>query len=141
NSAVFEVCEIRSNRIGDERALLPSDDREPLLERRQPVDQVTRHSLILEAAGGYDEVFVRPPALECRLRVYGRVVALGEPGCGIEIVGTEILDDAHICDPLWEWALTSRGDLVNVPQVPVFDSSAKALEGGVIALDVADGAD
>src|SRR5690606_26130434 len=87
---------------------------------------------------GHNEVFMRATALEGGLGVNGGVVALSEPGSGIEVVRAEVFDDSHVCDAGRERALAARRDLIDVAEITVLDPLSKALERRVVALDVTD---
>ena len=114
----------------------------PLLERRQPVDEVggdDRRASSLPTATTMSScgaaAAVRGPAPT------PSVAAAGHPRGEVDVVGREVLDHADVGDPVGERALAAGGDLVDVAELARRRAARAALQRRVVALDVADAAD
>ena len=136
---VLEEGEVRGQGVGHERPLLARDDRDALLHRREPVDQVIRHSSVGQLPGDGDQVLMRPTRAIRRTGCDGGEGLLGDPRGQVDVVGGQVEDDPHVGDPAREGALASGGDLVDLAQVAIGDPAAGLLQRRVVALDVTDG--
>ena len=56
-------------------------------------------------------------------------------------MGGQVLHHTHVGDAGWERALPPSGDLVHLPELARLQLAAQALQGGVVALDMADRTD
>ncbi len=139
--AVRVEGEVGRERVGDECAQAPGDDRDPLLERRQPVDQVVGDGAARELADDRDHVLVLAPGPVGRAGRDGGEVLLGDPGGEVDVVRAQVLDHADVRDPGRERALPPGDDLVDLADLPGLDPGAGLLQRGVVPLDVTDRAD
>ena len=105
DQAVLVEGQVAVEGVGDERAALAGDDRDPLLERGQPVDEVADHGAVLHLRRDRDEVLVLAAALVRGLGGDLGVGRLDHPGRQVDVVGGQVLDHADVGDAVGERAL------------------------------------
>src|SRR5690554_3132070 len=93
---------------------------------------------VLQATSCQNHVLVRAPALQRNLTEDVCVVALGNPSSEVDIMRPKILGNAHVGNPSGKRALTSGGDLIDLPNFPCCEALTQLLQRRVEPLDMAD---
>src|SRR5690606_27966275 len=128
--------EVGSESIRNECAILSRYDRQPLLERGQPVHDVIHHDSGFELAGDQNHVLMFAATSVGGLRSNGLVVGLREPCREIDVVAAEILHNSDVCNSRWEGALSPRLNLVDLTEVTVRNALPETDQRRVKPLDV-----
>ena len=128
DQAVLVEGQVTLEGVGDERAALAGDDRHPLLQRGQPVDQVAGDGAVQHLGGDRDEVLVLAAALVGGVGRDRGVGRLDDPGGQVDVVGGQVLDDADVGDAVGEGALPTSGDLVDLAELALLEPRAQSAQ-------------